>query len=100
MMETAVDILVVIASVAGVVLAWVWAVIWALLQGAFWLVAIILVGFFAIAILRPHLFAAARAEREPGVNITVESIRIALRSGELDAEIARVNQRNQSRRAK
>lgn len=97
-MEFPVDFIVVAVTVAVAIVQWAWGVIWACLVAGFWIVVILLVGVFLLALWRPEALTPRERPGRPMPVPTIEAVRAALKSGALDAEIERINQRNATRR--
>lgn len=81
-------------TVIGAVASFLWGVISSIAGAVFWLLLATLVLACIAAIVRPR----SVVESAPQSKMSVEAMKEALRSGELDAEIARVDVRNQKRR--
>lgn len=86
-------IIALIAAAVWIAVVFTWGVLWTIIGGLFWLTLATIALFALLAIFRPQLLKS----RESAANIDIDVIRNALRSGELDAEIARINVRNGSR---
>lgn len=89
-------VLMLVASAVWTLVVVAWGAIWAIMAGLFWLAVALLVCGTLVAIFRPALLQT-KTDPAPSGDATLEQIRAALRTGELDADIARINSRNASR---